>query len=73
MKSLTMALLLAGAAALSVASVADASSCSSWRATCQKRGGGADCDAKFDKCMSTGTWTEGAKWGGGTHTGVTKK
>jgi hypothetical protein len=38
-----------------------------------KRGGSSDCDAKFAQCMATGTWTEGAKWGGGTHTGVTKK
>lgn len=61
------------AAGLLAGTAADAASCSSWRATCVKRGGGADCDAKFDKCMATGTWTEGAKFGGGTHSGVTKK
>lgn len=65
--------LLAVAASLSVAPAADAASCSSWRASCVKRGGGSACDAKFDKCMATGTWTEGAQWGGATHSGVTKK
>ncbi len=65
--------LLTAAAGLPFALSAEAASCSGWRATCQKRGGGADCDAKFDKCMATGTWTEGAKFGGGTHSGVTKK
>lgn len=56
-----------------VVPAAEAASCSSWRATCQTRGGGSDCDAKFAKCMKTGTWTEGQKWGGGTHTGLTRK
>ena len=50
-----------------------AASCSSWKATCEKRGGGDTCQAKFDKCMATGTFTEGAKFGGATHSGVEKK
>ena len=55
------------------AAPAFAASCSSWKATCEKRGGGAECQAKFDKCMATGTFTEGAKFGGATHSGVEKK
>ena len=50
-----------------------AASCSSWKSTCDSRGGGSYCDAQFAKCMKTGTWTEGAKFGGATHTGVEKK
>lgn len=50
-----------------------AASCSSWKATCQSRGGSDYCAAQFAKCMKTGTWTEGAKFGGATHTGVEKK
>lgn len=50
-----------------------AASCSSWKATCEKRGGGSYCDAQFSQCMTSGTWTEGAKFGGATHSGVTKK
>ena len=58
---------------LACAAPALAASCSSWKATCEKRGGSDYCSAQFDKCMATGTWTEGAKFGGGTHSGVTKK
>ena len=58
---------------LACAAPAFAASCSSWKATCEKRGGGADCQSKFDQCMASGTWTEGAKFGGATHSGVTKK
>lgn len=52
---------------------ASAASCSSWKTTCESRGGAAYCEAQFAKCMKTGTWTEGAKFGGATHTGVQKK
>lgn len=50
-----------------------AASCSSWKATCEKRGGGSYCEAQYSKCMATGTWVEGAQYGGGTHSGLTKK
>lgn len=50
-----------------------ASSCSTWKSTCESRGGSSHCDAQFAKCMKTGTWTEGAKFGGATHSGLTKK
>lgn len=49
-----------------------AASCSSWKSTCESRGGGASCDAKFAKCLKTGTFKEGAKWGGATHKGLSK-
>jgi hypothetical protein len=54
-------------------SAAYANSCSTWKATCESRGGGAYCEAQFAKCMKTGSWTEGAKFGGATHSGLTKK
>lgn len=50
-----------------------AASCSEWKATCESRGGGASCEAKFAKCLKTGTWTEGSAFGGGKHSGVTRK
>ena len=50
-----------------------AASCSSWKALCEKRGGSDYCQAQFNRCLQTGTWTEGDKFGGATHTGVTKK
>jgi len=50
-----------------------ASSCSSWKSTCEGRGGGSYCDAQFSKCMKSGKWTEGAKFGGATHSGLEKK
>ena len=65
--------LLAATATALLAAAAEAATCSGWRATCLKRGGGSACDDKFAQCMTTGTWTEGAKWGGATHGGVTKK
>jgi hypothetical protein len=55
------------------AAPAFAASCSDWKATCESRGGGAACQAKFDKCMKSGTFTEGEKFGGATHSGLTKK
>ena len=61
-------------AASSVAASASlAASCSDWKATCESRGGGSSCQAKFAKCLKTGTWTEGSAFGGGKHSGVTKK
>lgn len=48
-----------------------ASSCSGWKAICDSRGPG--CDAKFRQCMKSGCWTEGAKYGGGTHCSLTKR
>ncbi len=69
MRSLALGLLLTFVGI----TAANAASCSSWKATCEKRGGGADCQVKFDQCMATGTFTEGAKFGGATHSGVTKK
>ncbi len=50
-----------------------AASCTDWKATCLSRGGGAACAAKFAKCMKTGTFTEGAAYGGATHSNLTKK
>lgn len=55
------------------ASASLAASCSEWKATCESRGGGSSCEAKFAKCLKTGTWTEGSAFGGGKHSGVTKK
>lgn len=49
-----------------------AASCSSWKAICESRGGGSACDAKYAKCLKTGRFTEGAKWGGATHSGLSK-
>ncbi len=65
-------LLAAVAASAFGAAPASAASCSSWKATCESRGGGAACDAKYAKCLKTGTFTEGAKWGGATHSGLSK-
>jgi hypothetical protein len=48
-----------------------ASSCSGWKAICESRGPG--CGAKFQQCMKSGCWTEGAKYGGATHCGLAKK
>jgi len=53
--------------------VVEAASCSGWKATCESRGGAAYCDAQFSKCLKTGTWTEGSKFGNATHSGLTKK
>ena len=69
MRSIALALVMAAASAVP----AFAASCSSWKATCEKRGGGSNCDSQFSQCLSTGTWTEGAKFGGATHSGLTKK
>ena len=61
------------------AQAASAASCSSWRATCVKRATSFNpsylpqCDAMFNACLSSGCFTEGAKFGGATHCGLTKK
>jgi hypothetical protein len=68
MRSMALALLLVAAAT----APALAASCSTWKATCEKRGGGSYCEAQFSKCLATGTWVEGSKFGGGTHSGLTK-
>jgi hypothetical protein len=50
--------------------------CSGWKAICIDRGGAryaAQCDAKFRGCLSSGCFTEGVKYGGGRHCGITKK
>lgn len=67
--ALTSALL---AAALTV-STAEAASCSHWKKMCDSRAGGSACDAKFAKCMKDGSWQEGEKWGGKTHTGLARR
>ncbi len=73
MKSLFPALAVVLIGVVSGGVSASAASCSSWKATCENRGGAAYCETQFAKCMKTGTWTEGAKFGGATHSGVTKK
>lgn len=50
---------------------AGASSCSGWKAICESRGPG--CDAKFESCLKSGCWKEGAAYGGGNHCGLAKK
>jgi hypothetical protein len=65
--ALTLLALTAGTSA------AWANSCSSWKSTCESRGGGSYCEAQFSKCMKSGSWTEGAKFGGATHSGLAKK
>jgi hypothetical protein len=65
--------------AIVAAEAACAASCSSWRAVCVKRATAVnpaylpECDAKFDACLSSGCFTEGAKFGGASHCGLTKK
>jgi hypothetical protein len=54
-----------------------AASCSSWRATCVERATAVspgylpECDAKFNACLSAGCFTEGKRFGGATHCGLT--
>jgi hypothetical protein len=61
------------------AHAASAASSSSWRATCVKRATAINqnylpqCDANFNACLSSGCFTEGARFGGATHCGLTKK
>lgn len=73
MKNLILGLVVGAGVAVLGGVSAHAATCSSWKATCEARGGSSYCEAQFAKCMKTGTWTEGAKFGGATHTGVTKK
>jgi hypothetical protein len=71
--------LLAAMAALLIIAftqTAFAISCSGWKAICINRGGAtyaAQCDSKFRECLSNGCFTEGVKFGGATHCGITKK
>jgi hypothetical protein len=72
---------IATACALTLASAATASaaSCSSWRAVCVKRATSVNpgylpqCADKFNACLSSGCFTEGASFGGATHCGLDKK
>ena len=56
-----------------------AASCSSWRATCVGRAHAyfpnylPECDAKFKACLSSGCFSEGNRFSGATHCGLTKK
>ena len=50
-----------------------ADSCSSWKAICRARGNTVGCDTRFPTCLRSGCWTEGARYGGATHCGLTKK
>jgi hypothetical protein len=55
------------------AQAAAADSCSGWS---MKRGDAEfaqQCVVKFDACLSSGCFTEGARFGGATHCGLTKK
>ena len=58
--------------------LAQASSCSTWNATCNSRC--ADdacrknvCGAKMSACLSSGCWTESGQAGGARHCGLAKK
>jgi hypothetical protein len=53
--------------------MAQGSSCSAWKSTCESRGGGASCDAKYRSCLKSGCFTEGAKFGGATHCSLAKQ
>lgn len=50
-----------------------AGSCSSWKATCESRGGASYCDSQYGVCMRSGCWTEGKQFGGKRHCGLSKK
>jgi hypothetical protein len=58
---------------------AAAASCSSWKVTCVNRANSVNprylpqCDAKFDACLTSGCFAEGARFGAATHCGLTKK
>ena len=72
----TFAFAIAALAALVSDQAASAETCSGWRSTCLKRGGAEFsqlCESKFGACMSGGCFTEGARYGGGTHCGLTRK
>lgn len=67
------------AALLASGSAAPAASCSSWKAMCVKRSASVNpsylpqCDAKFSACLLSGCFSEGARFGGATHCGLTRK
>jgi hypothetical protein len=76
----TLALIASAAVlAFAVADTASAATCSSWRAACVKRSKSfnpqylPECDAKFNACLSSGCFTEGASFGGASHCGLAKK
>lgn len=75
----TFVIAIAGSFALVSADAASAATCSSWRAICVKRASSVNpgylpqCDSKFSACLSSGCFTEGAKFGGATHCGLTRK
>jgi hypothetical protein len=52
---------------------AAADMCSTWKSTCMGRGGGPACGEKHKACLKSGCFTEGTKYGGGTHCGLAKK
>jgi hypothetical protein len=73
---LTFVVAIAALVALVSPQASSAASCSGWRSTCMKRGGAEFaqlCDSKFSACLSSGCFTEGAKFGGATHCGLIKK
>jgi hypothetical protein len=73
---LTFTFAIAALVAVFSAQAASAASCSGWRSTCMKRGGAEfapRCESKFGECLSSGCFTEGVTYGGGTHCGLTKK
>jgi hypothetical protein len=52
-----------------------AGSCKSWLATCNSRTGGgspSSCSGKYSDCLQSGCFTEGKRYGGGTHCGLKK-
>jgi hypothetical protein len=51
--------------------LAQQSSCSGWKSVCESRGPG--CGSKYAACLKSGCWTEGEKYGGGTHCGLAKR
>jgi hypothetical protein len=53
--------------------VAQGSSCSAWKSTCESRGGGATCGSKYRACLKSGCFTEGEKFGGATHCSLAKQ
>jgi len=58
--------------------VAQASSCSAWRSTCNSRCSDNACrknvcGSKFSACLKSGCWSESAQHGGGSHCSLAKK
>ncbi|MEA2896730.1 MAG: hypothetical protein QOJ84_2345 [Bradyrhizobium sp.] len=38
--------------------------CAGWKATCLSRGGKENCEPRYKACLSSGCFTQGAKYGG---------